>query len=46
MCGDLAHHQPTSRAHKTVKRDNIDLRPRDTIDLQGFIWVAGSDEYD
>jgi hypothetical protein len=31
---------------KTVKRDNIDLRPRDMIDLQGFIWVAGSDEYD
>jgi hypothetical protein len=31
---------------KTVKRDNADLRPRDMIDLQGFIWVAGSDEYD
>jgi hypothetical protein len=31
---------------KTVKRDNLDLRPRDMIDLQGFIWVAGSDEYD
>jgi hypothetical protein len=29
-----------------VKRDTIDLRPRDMIDLQGFIWVAGSDEYD
>lgn len=30
----------------TVKRDNADLRPKDMIDLQGFIWVAGSDEYD
>ncbi|HEY2066736.1 MAG TPA: hypothetical protein VGG84_12305 [Gemmatimonadaceae bacterium] len=31
---------------RTVKRDNADLRPRDMIDLQGFIWVAGSEEYD
>jgi hypothetical protein len=30
----------------TVKRDSIDLRPKDMIDLQGFIWVAGSEEYD
>jgi hypothetical protein len=29
----------------TVKRDNRDLRPRDMIDLQSFIWVQGSDEY-
>ena len=28
-----------------VRRDNKDLRPRDMIDLQGFIWVLGSDEY-
>jgi hypothetical protein len=26
--------------------DNADLRPRDRIDLQSFIWVQGSDEYD
>jgi hypothetical protein len=29
----------------TVRRDNRDLRPRDMIDLQSFIWVQGSDEY-
>ena len=31
---------------ETVRRDTRDLRPRDMIDLQGFIWVQGSDEYD
>jgi len=29
----------------TIKRDTKDLRPRDMIDLQSFIWVQGSDEY-
>jgi hypothetical protein len=29
----------------TVRRDQRDLRPRDMIDLQSFIWVQGSDEY-
>jgi hypothetical protein len=29
-----------------VRRDQRDLRPRDMIDLQSFIWVTGSDEYD
>jgi hypothetical protein len=28
-----------------VRRDTRDLHPRDMIDLQGFIWVQGSDEY-
>ena len=28
-----------------IRRDQQDLRPRDMIDLQGFIWVQGSDEY-
>jgi hypothetical protein len=28
-----------------VRRDQPDLHPRDMIDLQGFIWVQGSDEY-
>ena len=28
-----------------VRRCVRDLRPRDTIDLQSFIWVQGSDEY-
>jgi hypothetical protein len=29
-----------------VRDDQRDLGPRDMIDLQGFIWVQGSDEYD
>ncbi len=28
-----------------VRRDLRDLRPRDMIDLQSFLWVLGSDEY-
>ena len=28
-----------------VRRDQRDLRPRDMIDVQGFVWVQGSDEY-
>jgi hypothetical protein len=31
---------------ETVRRDQRDLRPRDMIDLQSFIWVQGSDEYE
>jgi hypothetical protein len=30
---------------ETVRRDVADLKPRDMIDLQSFIWVMGSDEY-
>lgn len=30
---------------KRVRRDLADLRPRDLIDIQGFLWVNGSDEY-
>lgn len=30
---------------ETIRRDVRDLRPRDMIDLQSFIWVQGSDEY-
>jgi hypothetical protein len=30
---------------RRVRRDIRDLRPRDMIDLQSFIWVQGSDEY-
>ena len=29
-----------------VREDQRDLGPRDMIDLQSFIWVQGSDEYD
>jgi hypothetical protein len=28
-----------------VRTDNRDLKPRDMIDLQSFLWVQGSDEY-
>lgn len=31
---------------EAVRRDVGDLRPRDMIDLQSFIWVQGSDEYE
>ncbi len=30
---------------RQIKNDNSDLKPRDYIDLQSFIWVMGSDEY-
>lgn len=29
-----------------VRRDQKDLGPRDMIDLQSFLWVQGSDEYE
>jgi hypothetical protein len=31
---------------QTVRSDLADLKPRDMIDLQSFIWVQGSDEYE
>ncbi|HEX8177038.1 MAG TPA: hypothetical protein VF543_18245 [Pyrinomonadaceae bacterium] len=30
---------------ETVRQDLKDLKPRDMIDIQSFIWVQGSDEY-
>jgi hypothetical protein len=30
---------------RRVRQDLRDLRPRDLIDIQSFIWVQGSDEY-
>jgi hypothetical protein len=29
-----------------IRRDLRDLKPRDLIDIQSFIWVQGSDEFD
>ena len=29
-----------------VARDQRDLKPRDLIDIQSFLWVMGSDEYE
>jgi hypothetical protein len=31
---------------RAVRGDLRDLRPRDMIDIQSFLWVQGSDEYD
>jgi hypothetical protein len=31
---------------ETIKRDTRDLRPQDMIDMQSFMWVQGSDEYE
>ena len=30
---------------RTVRDDLADLRPRDQIDVQSFLWILGSDEY-
>jgi hypothetical protein len=30
----------------TVRRDLKELRPKDMIDIQSYLWVLGSDEYD
>ena len=32
-------------AARQVKAELADLRPRDMIDIQSFLWVQGSDEY-
>ncbi len=29
-----------------VRKDVADLKPRDNIDIQSFLWVQGSDEYE
>jgi hypothetical protein len=31
---------------ETIRRDQRSLRPRDMIDIQSFMWVQGSDEYE
>jgi hypothetical protein len=30
---------------ETVRSDIADLKPKDMIDMQSFVWVQGSDEY-
>ena len=30
---------------RNVRNDISDLRPRDMIDMQSYLWVQGSDEY-
>ena len=43
---DWGTYESLLRFAAAVRRDVRDLRPRDMIDIQGFIWVQGSDEYD
>jgi hypothetical protein len=31
---------------EVIRRDLADLRPRDMIDIQSFMWVMGSEEYE
>ena len=31
---------------RAVRRDLTGMHPRDLIDIQSFLWVQGSDEYD
>jgi hypothetical protein len=38
-------YQHLLRFAATVGRDLRDLRPRDMIDIQSFVWVQGSEEY-
>jgi hypothetical protein len=42
---DWAHYQALLQFAGTVRRDLGDLRPRDMIDIQSFLWIQGSDEY-
>ena len=40
-----ATYQSVLEFARTVRADITDLRPRDQIDIQSFLWVQGSDEY-
>jgi hypothetical protein len=42
---DWATYRDLLRLAAAVKRGLADLRPRDMIDVQSFLWVQGSDEY-
>ena len=42
---DAIHYRALLSFAGEVKRDLADLRPRDMIDIQSFLWVQGSDEY-
>lgn len=39
-------YQSLMRFGETIRRDLADLEPKDMIDIQSFIWVQGSSEYD
>ncbi len=38
-------YQSLKQFAKQIKSDLSDLKPKDYIDLQSFIWTLGSDEY-
>ena len=47
------HSKPNWETYKSlldfsvlIKNDTVAINPKDNIDLQSFIWVTGSDEYD
>lgn len=42
---DWATYSSVLELARTVREDLCDLRPRDQIDVQSFLWVLGSDEY-
>ena len=39
------HYQALLAFVDAVRRDIRDLKPKDMIDVQSFLWVQGSDEY-
>src|SRR3954468_22258303 len=43
---DWATYSGILRFARQVDRDLRDMRPRDLIDIQSFLWVQGSDEYE
>jgi hypothetical protein len=43
---DATHYAEILKFARHVRRDLRDLRPRDLIDIQSFLWVQGSDEYE
>jgi hypothetical protein len=43
---DRETYESVLRFAELIRRDQRALKPRDMIDLQSFMWVQGSDEYD
>lgn len=43
---DAAHYAEILKFARHVRSDLRDLCPRDLIDIQSFLWVQGSDEYE
>jgi len=46
------HSKPNWKTYKSlldfaaqIKKDTADVKPKDFIDLQSFIWVPGSEKY-